>query len=88
MAAPKPTDLTHLAISGSEYHLRVVPRAGRDAIEMTDEGKLQVRVTAPPEDGKANKAVQKLLAKSLGVAPSRLELLRGATSRDKVFKLD
>lgn len=85
--ALKPTDLSHLAISGTEFRLKVVPRAGRDAIEEGASG-LQVRVTAAPEDGKANRAVQKLLAKALGVAPSRLELLRGATSREKVFKLD
>lgn len=85
--ALKPTDLSHLVAPGAEYRLKVVPRAGRDAIEETESG-LQVRVTAAPEDGKANRAVQKLLAKALGVAPSRLELVRGATSREKVFRLD
>ena len=41
-----------------------------------------------PEDGKANAAVIKLLAKALGVAKSRLVLVRGATSRDKLFRID
>lgn len=81
------TDLSHLAQSGAEFALRVTPRGGRDSLELL-EGALRVRVTAPPEDGKANKAVQKLLARALGVAPSRLTLIRGATSRDKVFRLD
>ena len=85
--ALKPPDLSHLALSGQDYRVKVVPRAGRDAIEATETG-LQVRVTAAPEEGKANRAVQKLLAKALGVAPSRLELIRGATSREKVFRLD
>lgn len=80
-------DLTHLAQPGAEFALRVTPRGGRDSLELAD-GQLRVRVTAPPEDGKANKAVQKLLAKALGVAPSRLTLTRGATARDKLFRLD
>lgn len=45
-------------------------------------------VTAVPEDGRANRAVQDLLAEALGVAKTRLVLLRGATARDKVFRLD
>jgi uncharacterized protein YggU (UPF0235/DUF167 family) len=46
---------------------------------------LQIRTTAPPADGKANKAVMKMLAKHLGVAPSTLTLLRGETQRSKQF---
>ena len=80
-------DLCHLATSGAQIALRVTPRAGRESLELS-EGALRARVTAPPEDGKANKAVQKLLARALGVAPSRLTLIRGATARDKVFRLD
>jgi uncharacterized protein YggU (UPF0235/DUF167 family) len=49
---------------------------------------LRVYVTTVPEDGKANAAVQKLLAKALGVAKSRLTLIRGHTTRDKVFQVD
>ncbi|RNF36409.1 DUF167 domain-containing protein [Paracoccus methylarcula] len=80
-------DLSHLAREGAEIRLRVTPRARRNAISL-DEDTIRVHVTAPPEDGKANAAVVKLLAKSMGVAKSRLTLLRGATSRDKVFRLD
>ncbi|RMC33348.1 DUF167 domain-containing protein [Paracoccus alkanivorans] len=81
------TDLSHLAHEGSEIRLRVTSRARRNAISI-DGDEIRVHVTAPPEDGKANAAVVKLLAKSLGVAKSRLTLLRGVTSRDKVFRLD
>ena len=53
------------------------------------EGKraVEIAVAEPPEDGKANKAVTRLLAKALGIAPSRLELVRGATGRDKLFRV-
>lgn len=83
----KPPDLSHLAQEGAEIAVRVTPRAGRNAVEQ-DGGTLRVRVTATPENGKATEAVRKLLAKALGVPKTRLTLLRGATSRDKVFRLD
>jgi uncharacterized protein YggU (UPF0235/DUF167 family) len=44
-----------------------------------------VRTTAPPADGKANKAVAKLLADYLDIPVSRIELLRGTTHRNKQF---
>jgi uncharacterized protein len=87
MARPDVPDLTHLARSGAEITLRVTPRARREALTSGEEG-LRAAVTAPPEDGKANAAVQKLLARALGVAPSRLTLVRGATARVKCFRLD
>ncbi len=50
--------------------------------------KLAVKVRAKPQDGAANDAVLAMLAKALGTAPSRLTLLRGATSREKLVQLD
>jgi uncharacterized protein len=81
------TDLSHLARPGTEIVVRVTPRASRDRIVVED-GAIRVYVTVVPEDGKANEAVVCLLAKALGVAKTRLTLLRGATARDKVFRLD
>lgn len=81
------TDLSHLAQPGAEIAVRVTPRAARNAVLM-DGDLLRVTVTVVPEDGKANAAVTKLLSKALGVAKSRLVLVRGATARDKVFRID
>ena len=81
------TDLSHLARPGAEIAVRVTPKASRNAI-VVEAGAIRVFVTAVPEGGKATAAVVKVLAKSLGVAKSRLTLLRGATARDKVFRLD
>jgi uncharacterized protein YggU (UPF0235/DUF167 family) len=67
--------------------LRVTPRASRNQLTEED-GQLRAQVTAVPEDGRANKAVSELLAEALGVAKTRLTLVRGATSREKVFRLD
>ena len=81
------TDLSHLARPGAEIAVRVTPRASRNAVILDGEA-IRVTVTVVPEDGKANAAVIKLLAKALGVAKSRLVLVRGATSRDKLFRID
>lgn len=79
--------LSHLAQTGSHVAVRVTPKASRNEIRV--EGELiRIYVTTVPEDGKANATVQKLLAKALGVAKSRLRLIRGATARDKVFRID
>ena len=80
------TDLSHLAAEGAEIAVRVTPKASRDRILVEDDA-IRVYVTAVPEDGKANKAVVKLLSKALGVPKTRLDLIRGATSRDKVFRI-
>ena len=80
-------DLSALALPGAEFTVRVTPRASRNAV-LAEGGEIRVYVTVVPEDGKANAAVQKLLAKALGVAKSRLVLIRGGSSRDKVFRLD
>ncbi len=82
----KKGSLSHLAQPGATLAVRVTPRAARNRIEEV-EGGLRVHVTVLPEDGKANKAVVKLMAHALGVPKSRLELVRGATSRDKLFRL-
>lgn len=66
--------------------LRVTPGARVEALEIA-EGRLLAKVRARPEDGKANAAVQALLAAALEVAPSKIELLRGATSREKQFRV-
>lgn len=71
--------------------VHVVPRAPRNEIEgMVEDaaGKqwLKVRLTATPEDGKANKALLKLLAKEWGCAPSRLSIVSGETSRHKIIR--
>ncbi len=80
------TDLSHLAQDGAMIAVRVTPRASRNAVEMRD-GAIRIAVTAVPEGGKATAAAQKLLAAALGLAPSRLVLVRGAAARDKVFRL-
>ena len=68
--------------------VRVQPRASKDEICGWDQGVLKVRVTAPPEKGAANEACRRLVAAWLGVAPSRVVLLRGHRQRDKLLEIE
>jgi len=68
-------------------HVRVQPKARANAVVGWRGETLRVSVTTAPEDGKANRAVITLLADSLGVAASSISLVRGASSRDKWFRL-
>jgi uncharacterized protein len=68
--------------------VRVTPRADKNEIAGEREGVLIVRVTTPPENGKANMAVCRLIARALRVAPSRVSVARGAGSRDKVLRIE
>ena len=65
--------------------VRVTPRAKHNEVAEVRNGALYIRTSAPPADGKANKAVVKLLADYLDIAPSRISLLRGQTHRNKQF---
>ncbi len=87
MRATPPPDPRALAMPGSEIALRVTPSASRGQVTL-DGSRFVIRVTCAPEDGKASKAVTKLLAKALGVAPSRLVRGRGRAGRDKVFRVE
>jgi uncharacterized protein YggU (UPF0235/DUF167 family) len=75
-----------LADAENRLALRVTPGARSEGVEIAGE-RVLVKVRAKPQDGAANEAVLGLLGKALGVATSRLQLLRGATSRDKLVKL-
>jgi uncharacterized protein len=69
--------------------VRLTPNGGRDAIDGLDrEGQLKTRVSAVPEDGKANKALIALLAKSLRVPKSAIVFISGETSRKKILRIE
>lgn len=66
-------------------HVKVQPRASRDEIAGTIGSELKVKVTAPPVDSAANKALVRFLAERLGVSRSAVQILRGETSRHKMI---
>ncbi len=68
--------------------VRLVPRAKVEQIAGERDGALLVRVTAPPVDGRANAALCRLLAKRLGIGATRVTVLQGASSREKLVGID
>lgn len=91
MARPRPAlperkALRDLVDEAGAITVRVTPGAREESLQIS-QGRLLAKVRAKPEAGKANAAVAALLAAAFDVAPSRVELLRGATSREKCFRL-
>lgn len=72
---------------GTELSVRVSPRASKASIEPEKNGRLHLRVTAAPEDGKANIAVCKLVAKTLHVGATSVEVTAGQSARDKTITI-
>ena len=68
--------------------IRVQPRASGNSVEVAAVGTVRVRVTAPPDRGKANDAVVNLLARRLTVSKSAVRIVRGHTSRNKVVQVE
>jgi uncharacterized protein (TIGR00251 family) len=73
---------------GATVDVRLRPRGRGDELLGMEAGVLQARVSAPPVDGKANKALCRLIAKRVGVPPSRVSVVRGEKSRDKVVRVE
>ncbi|MDO5893806.1 DUF167 domain-containing protein [Agrobacterium sp. Azo12] len=78
----------HLRLS-----VRLTPNGGRDVLEKQetsadDDVVLKARVSAVPENGKANKALIALLAKSLRVPKSTISFISGETARKKILRID
>jgi uncharacterized protein len=68
---------------GTVVSVKVVPRASRTELQVTDAGTLKLRVAAPPVDGAANREIIKFFAKTLSVAKSAVEITAGHKGRNK-----
>lgn len=78
----------HDGKKGSALAVRVTPRASRNEIvELLDDGTIKVRLAAPPSDNEANIALIEFLSEILGVPQSRLEIVAGASGRDKLISV-
>jgi uncharacterized protein (TIGR00251 family) len=67
-------------------NVRVIPRSGRNTLEW-EEGTIRARLTAPPVDGAANAALISLLAERLALPKRNIEIVRGATGRQKIVEI-
>lgn len=70
-----------------KVNVRVIPRAKLNRVEVQPDGTLRVHTTTAPTDGKATADVIKMLAEHYNVPKTSIKLVRGATSRDKVFEI-
>lgn len=69
------------------FNVRVTPHAKQNKVVESD-GVLRVYTTVAPENGRANSAVVELLSDYFNVPKSRIKILKGQTSRDKIVAVD
>ena len=72
----------------ASFVVKVTPRAAKNEIIGWEGALLKVRLTAAPEKGKANEALITLLSKKLKIAKSRIHILKGETSRQKLVEIE
>ena len=72
----------------ARIRVRLTPRAARDEVAGWQDGVLRVRVTAPPVEGRANAALERLLAGALGLPKTAVRVVGGAQSRDKTVAVE
>lgn len=68
--------------------VKVKPNSRENSIKKLENGSFEAKVSVPPEKGKANQKVIELLAKELKIAKSRITLIKGETSKEKIFEAD
>ena len=73
------------AMADAKITVRLQARAHRDELVGIRDGVLVARVSAPPVDGRANRALCRLIARRAGVAASRVTIVRGERSREKLI---
>jgi len=69
-------------------NIKVHPRASQQKVQKTGEREYSVRVLSPPSEGKANKEVIAVLASYFRLPPSRVKILRGKKSRNKIVVIE
>ena len=87
MSATDPPALVEAETGGVLLGVRLQPGARRSGPAGSWNGRLKLAVAAPPEGGRANRAACALLAELFRLRPSAVELVRGHSSRTKVFRL-
>ena len=68
--------------------VKAKPRSKKEGVKEITKEYLEVRVNQPPEKGKANGRIIELLAEYFNVPKSRVRLVRGETSKEKIFEID
>lgn len=74
--------------AGIQFAAAIQPRASRNQILGIHNQCLKIKLTSPPVDGAANQACIKFLAKAFGLSPSRVSIVKGETSRNKIIQFE
>ena len=69
-------------------HVKVVPGSSRDRVAGRYDQGVKVQVSAPPEGGKANRAVERVIAEALGLKSQQVRVVKGQTQARKVVDVD
>ena len=73
-------------------NIKAIPGAKRNEISGVlgegEQARLKIRISAPPEDGKANKAICKLIAKAMGVKPREVSVVVGPANPEKTLRIE
>jgi uncharacterized protein (TIGR00251 family) len=75
-------------MQSAQIAVRLQPRASRDELLGLRDDVLFARVAAPPLEGRANRALCRLIARRIAVAPSRVAVIRGERSREKLVRVE
>ena len=67
--------------------VQIQPKSSRNQIVGLHDGRLKIKIAAPPVDGKANESLIEFLAKTFKISKSNIEILKGHTSKLKTIKL-
>lgn len=67
--------------------IKVLPRSSRNSIELLPDGSYKVKITAAPVDGEANKKVITFLSKEWDVPKSKIKIVKGEASREKLIEI-
>ena len=68
-------------------YVKVIPKSRTESVSFISSSEVRVKVTSPPEKGKANKRMIQLLASEFSVSPSKIKILKGHASRSKIVTL-
>lgn len=69
-------------------NIKVIPKSSLNKVIKLSEIELKVKLTSPPVDGEANKKLIKILSKEYKVAKSRIKIVKGETSKNKVVEIN
>ena len=74
--------------NGIRFSAIIQPRSSKNEVTGLYKDALKIRLTCPPVDGEANKACMIFFAKWLGISPSKISIVQGLSSKNKVIEID